>query len=180
MYTEGIKAHQKDKERDFLMKKMYNILFPIFLLFLYPMTWIGILPINFIIDLLVFDISMRHLKIENRKKLLFPAMWKIWSFGFLSDLIGCTVLVVFVQIATFIPSLYDVVSGIAWNPYSNIVSFLLTVLSILTAGYLIYIFNKKYALKKTGMDEIQKHRTALYLAVFTSPYVLLIPTMWLY
>lgn len=162
------------------MKKMYNVLFPIFLLFLYPMTWIGILPVNFIIDLLVFDISMRHLKIENRKKLLFPAMWKIWGFGFLSDLIGCTVLVVFVRIGTFIPSFNDVINGIAWNPYSNIVSFLLTVLSVLTAGYLIYIFNKKYALKKTGMDEMQKQRTALYLAVFTSPYVLLIPTMWLY
>jgi len=162
------------------MKKMYNVIFPVFFLFLFPVSWIAILPINFLIDFLVFDVSMRHLKIADRKHLFFPAAWKIWGFGFLSDLIGCAVLFVLYLIGTSIPIFYDVIRGIAWNPYSNVVSLLLTVISIFTAGCLIYFFNKKYSLKKTEMNEIQKQQIALYLAIFTSPYVLLIPTMWLY
>lgn len=162
------------------MKKMYNVIFPIFFLFLFPMSWLIILPANFLIDLLVFYLSMRHQKIENRKELLFPAVWKVWGFGFLSDIIGCLVLLVFYLISSYLPVFNSITQGIVWNPYGNFIAFLLTAGSVVLAGYLIYLFNKKYSFRKTMMSEREKHVTALYLAVFTAPYVLLIPTMWLY
>jgi hypothetical protein len=143
-------------------------------------SWLIILPANFLIDLLVYYFSLRHLQIENRKEFLFPTVWKIWGFGFLSDLLGCLLLLGIYLLSSLTPSLDAMNQGLVWNPFMNVFSFLLTAGSVLAAGYLIYFFNHKYSFNKIGMNEMQKHKTSIYLAVFTAPYVLLIPTMLFY
>lgn len=47
--------------------KLYNMAFPIWLLWLIPITWFIILPVNFFIDLLVVVLTMKYLKIKNIK-----------------------------------------------------------------------------------------------------------------
>ena len=42
--------------------KLYNVIFPIWMLILIPPLWLVVLPGNFLIDLLVLYISMRILK----------------------------------------------------------------------------------------------------------------------
>ena len=68
--------------------KLYNVIFPIWMLILIPPLWLVALPGNFIIDLLVLYISMRILKIENRKLNIKKAIWKSWIIGFAADFVG--------------------------------------------------------------------------------------------
>ena len=56
--------------------KLYNVLFPLWMLMLFPITWLIILPGNFIIDSIVLIICMFALKFENKKQ-----MYKSCTFG---------------------------------------------------------------------------------------------------
>ena len=67
---------------------LYNMIFPLWLLWIIPSTWIVILPANFLIDLAVLLITMHCLKISGRKEIIKRSVWKIWVFGFISDFIG--------------------------------------------------------------------------------------------
>ena len=49
--------------------KLYNVILPIWLLVIFPFTWIIILPLNFLIDTLVLKLTMKCLKIEKRKEI---------------------------------------------------------------------------------------------------------------
>ena len=68
--------------------KLYNVIFPIWMLWIFPLTWLVILPANFVIDLLAVAITMKVLKIEHIWATAKPVILKVWLFGFLSDLIG--------------------------------------------------------------------------------------------
>ena len=48
--------------------KLYNVLFPFWMLLLFPQMWLIVLPGNFIIDSLVLLISMAVLKISDKKQ----------------------------------------------------------------------------------------------------------------
>ena len=53
------------------MKKkvtLYNLVFPVWLLWIVPLTWIVVLPVNFFIDLLVVVVTMKYLKISDMKQ----------------------------------------------------------------------------------------------------------------
>ena len=47
--------------------KLYNVLFPFWILLLFPQVWLIVVPGNFIIDSLVFLVSMLILKITEKK-----------------------------------------------------------------------------------------------------------------
>ena len=47
--------------------KLYNVIFPIWLLWLIPITWLVVLPANFFIDLLVVVLTMKYLKVPDIK-----------------------------------------------------------------------------------------------------------------
>ena len=61
--------------------KLYNVLFPIWMLMLIPSLWLIVLPGNFLIDSLVLLIFMHCVKLEQRKvfykKHIF-ACWEVW------------------------------------------------------------------------------------------------------
>lgn len=166
--------------------RLYNIIFPVWLLLIIPLTWIVVLPANFIIDLLVVFLTLKFIKAENIKFAIKKSIFKVWVFGFISDIIG--VLPLFV--IQFIP--FDIETGfgkwwyeyilnpINMNPFSSLPAFVIVLLCVLLAGYFIYLFNRKVCLKKTELDDGQKHRLALSLAIFTAPYVLFLPTSWIY
>ena len=157
------------------MKKFYNVMFPLFFLAFFPITWLYILPANFVIDSLVVFLGMKHLKLDNKKEVYKKSILKVWLIGFLSDMLGCLVLLpsIFIKNDSF-------KEAMIWNLYKSPISVLLYCLAIFLAGLAIYYLNKKISFKKTELNIPQIHKLSLYLAVFTAPYVLLIPTCLLY
>ena len=68
--------------------RLYNVLFPFWMLLLFPQAWLVVLPGNFIIDSLVFLIGMLILKIGEKKQWYKKYIGEIYAFGMLSDIIG--------------------------------------------------------------------------------------------
>lgn len=166
--------------------KLYNVIFPIWILWLIPITWLVVLPANFLIDLLVLVITLRCLKVENRKRIVKSSIWKVWLLGFLADFIG-TAFMFLAGLIRFAPNspIYEwwysnIVMGVNYDPFHSVYSFLWTTVCIIITGFCIYWFNYKISFKKTDLPKSQKKRLALSLAVVTVPYLFYLPTRLFY
>lgn len=162
--------------------KLYNVIFPIWVLWIVPVTWIIVLPANFVIDLLVVVLTMKYLKIDDRKQRAKSVILRVWIMGFVADFIG-TIAMIF---SGFGPDLNgwwykNIEYPINYNnPFDNIFSFLWVTVCVIISAFFIYLFNHKWCLKKAGLDDIQRKKVALSLAVFTAPYLFYLPTIWFY
>lgn len=141
--------------------KLYNVLFPFWMLLLFPQMWLVILPGNFIIDSLVLIISMFALKIADKKQWYKKHILKIFLFGMLSDIIGSAYMLLFV-----------VLGGEIGNEFYT------TIPAVVISAALIFIFNYFVTFKKK--EAFFRLRLSLIFAVVTAPYTFLIPTTWLY
>lgn len=165
--------------------KLYNVIFPIWILWLFPMTWFIVLPLNFVIDTTVVLITLKVLKISSNgiyKKIIL----KVWGFGFLSDFIG--------TVFMFIPNLIkldynsplgkwwyeNLTNAISYNPLDSIFAFLWVTVAVIITSFFIYFFNYKVSLRKIEIEDRLKKRIALSIAIFTGPYLFYIPTKWIY
>ena len=163
----------------------YNIFFPIWFLLIFPLMWIVVLPVNFLVDTLVLLITFKAMKLSGIKQLYWRSIWMVWGFGFLADLVGAALLFPPNLADIFIPSIstwvYDnLVAPLAFNPYTNPFAIVYMLIAIAISGVGIYFFNLKISLRALEITSAEKKHIALMLALFTAPYVLAIPTQWLY
>ena len=143
--------------------KLYNVLFPFWMLLLFPQLWLIVLPGNFIVDSLVLIISMFSLKISCKKQYYKQNILKIYAFGMLSDIIGSAfmlVLMIFFEVGRMGDELY------------------LTLPALIISATLIFTFNYFITFKKT--EKALKLKLSIIFAVFTAPYTFLVPSAWLY
>lgn len=143
--------------------KLYNVLFPFWMLLLIPYLWALVLPGNFIIDSLVFALSMLLLRLENKKQWYKKCILKIFGFGMLSDIIGSAymlVLMLVFKIGNMGDELY------------------LTVPALIISAVMIFVFD--YFISFRQMDKKRRLILSLIFAIVTAPYTFLIPSSWLY
>lgn len=143
--------------------KLYNVLFPFWILLLFPQLWLIVLPGNFIIDSVVLIASMVCLKIENKRNLYKQNILKIFGFGILSDIIGSAYMLIMMiplQIGRMGDELY------------------LTVPALIISAVCIFAFNYFVTFKK--WDKHIRVKLAIIFAVVTAPYTFLVPSAWLY
>lgn len=166
--------------------QLNNMIFPIWLLWLIPITWIIVLPANFLIDLFVIIITLKVMKVEKIKQRAKAIILRVWIFGFIADFIG-TVGMFLANIINFNNQTEltrwwneNIANAISYDPFKNIYSILWVSLCIIISGLFIYLFNYKFCLKKADLDERSKRKLALSLAIFTAPYLFLLPTNWFY
>lgn len=168
--------------------KLYNVFFPVWLLILIPFTWVIAIPVNFIVDSLVIFISLKFLKIEEAFQKYKKVIFKVFIFGFLSDFIGS----VFLLLVTYLGTIggessafikwfeKNIVSYMMSNPIANIYAFTIVALAVLLAGICIYFFNLKISFKNLDIDEKDKRKMALIMAIFTAPYLFFLPVSLIY
>ncbi|MGL4336685.1 MAG: hypothetical protein ACRCST_07305 [Turicibacter sp.] len=166
--------------------KIYNLIFPIWLLWLFPMTWLIVFPANFIIDLLVIFITLYLLKIKDIKKQAMAVIFKVWVFGFIADFIG-TLAMLF---STFISFDYETELGqwwyknisnaISYQPFESIYSTLWVTACVIITACFIYWFNYSICFKSSDLTDQQKKIVSLCLAIFTAPYLFYLPTAWFF
>lgn len=160
-------------------EKLYNIIFPFWILWMIPIAWLIIIPSNFIVDSLLLILFMRILKIDNIVGKYRKSIMKVWLLGFLADIIGCIPLM-FMGFSEFGEDTYlleNLRKGIMLKPLSNIYSIIFTAVCVIISGILIYIFNYKIALKKVEFNDSQKKKIALLMAIFTAPYLFFMPAI---
>lgn len=144
--------------------RLYNVLFPLWMLMLFPQMWAIVLPGNFIIDSLVLVAAMFALKIADKRSFYKRHILKIFAFGLISDLVGAAyILLLWIwapQIITWGDELY------------------LTLPALVISAVCIFIFGYFATFKKSVRAE--KLRLSLIFAIVTAPYTFLVPSSWLY
>ncbi len=162
-------------------KKIYNVIFPIFMLMLFPLAWIITLPANFIIDSLIIFIGLKVIKSNQIKSTYLKVILKVWILGFLADLIGSGILLIPLML-NFNPGYWwgTFIEAISMNPFGNIFAFMYVAICIIIVGIIIYYLNFYVSFSNTDLSEKEKHKMAFLLAICTAPYLFLLPTYLIY
>ena len=143
--------------------KLYNLLFPFWMILLFPQIWLVVLPGNFIIDSIVLIISMILLKIADKKQWYKRHIIKIYLFGMISDIIGAGYMLLLMTV-------FDV-GSMGDELY-------LTAPALVISSVLIFILNYFITFKKS--DKLLRLKLSIIFALVTAPYTFLIPSSWLY
>lgn len=167
-------------------EKLYNVLFPLWFLLLVPISWLIVIPANFVIDLLALLLAMKLLRMPDIWKNLKSAVLKSWLAGFAADLVGGGAMFLSVLAGEFLPGpvrswvYHNITEAVMVNPFSSVGGFLWTAVCVALAGGIIYLLNLKFCLKKTTLSLAQKRKLALAMALVTAPYLFFLPTTLLY
>ena len=141
--------------------RLYNVLFPLWFLMIFPVMWLIVLPGNFLIDSLVLIISLRVLKIGERKSWYKRHILPIFGFGLLADVIGAAFLFLMLVLEVY---------NFDNEPW-------LTIPAMLLSAGLIFVFNYFVTFRKA--EKPIRLRLALTFAIVTAPYTFLVPSSWL-
>lgn len=151
--------------------KLYNMIFPMWSLYFFGLFflpfWLILLPANFIVDTVVLLLMFYWVRVEEKKPLYWKTIWKSWGFGFLADFVASGILIGISDLEAFSFNVYTMNPG----------SVLFTTVGVALAGVLIYFFHRKFIWKKIDMEEEQKKKIALGMAVLTAPYLMYLPPM---
>ena len=149
--------------------RLYNILFPLWGVYLMPIWWAIILPANFIMDSLIFIVALVIFGIPGKKEKYKKCILRIWGYGFLSDIIGAAFL--FVLLAFNYIDMKN-----AFNPLGNPTAFAFTSVGVILAGICIYYFNYNKVLILLDLEDNKRKRIAMIIAVLTTPYTMYLPS----
>ena len=163
--------------------KLYNLLFPMWLLWAMPPFIIACGVGNLLIDAAVLLITEKCLKVKQSFKKNASSIFKAWGLGFVADFVGAGFLFAISSILYALGTSFEGLAylndnvrlSVDYDPFANVFALLLTILAIAISGVCIYFFNKKISLKKIDMTERQKRIVSLIMALVTSPYLFLIP-----
>lgn len=160
--------------------KLYNLIFPIWILIFFPPVIFITLGGNFIIDSIVLVICYYVFKLNNsginlktfyKKSILF-----VWIYGFLADFIGALLLFTTQGIGFS----YELSAAILYDPFSNPFAVMIIVISMMVSGFFVFLFNVKFSFKNQIIDKKLKFKVALTIAIITIPWTFLLPTKWFY
>lgn len=166
--------------------RLYNVIFPVWLLWLIPVTWIVVLPANFVVDLLVVLLTMKALKITELRRRARAVIVRVWLLGFAADFAGTALMflsnIIDLDYGTPLGRWWyeNITNAVAYSPFDSVFSVLWITVCVALTGVLIYWLNLKVSLKKLDLPDAQKKKVALSLAVFTAPYLFYLPTSWFF
>lgn len=164
--------------------KLYNVIFPIWLLLFFPPVIFITLAGNFIIDSLVVIICFFMFKLTNvhtdLKTFYKKSILKVWLFGFLADIVGAALMFVVAILGDSFGIPHELASAINFNPFSNAAAVCVIAFAMIVSGVLIFILNYGITFKQQIEDKHLRFKVALATAIITIPWSFLLPTKWFY
>lgn len=159
--------------------RLYNVLFPVWILYFFPQLWVIVVPGNLVIDCLVLLLTLLALHHRDKKGVMKTLWWRFWLLGFAADFIGTLWLTGIWLLASLtqqtLPWFSEIFSGAYLNPFRSLPGFMLIFSGVALAGVCIYFFDK-LAMRRCGLlTGREKHVVALTMAIVTAPWTFLIP-----
>lgn len=156
--------------------RLYNVLLPIWLLFLLPTVWLVVLPGNLIIDCAVVFLTLLALKHTQKKAVLRHAWWRVWLLGFGADFVGVAFLLPTMFLLDFLPEPWRfLLEPVMYNPFKSWLAFVVTLFAVAVSGVCIYFFDRRALRSCPALNDRQRHVVALTLAIVTAPWTFFIP-----
>ena len=156
--------------------RLYNILLPIWLLWIFPQVWLVILPGNLLIDCAVLLLALAALRIPAKRPVLRRVWWRLWLNGFLADGAG---------VAWMVLGMFSAASGEGWwaenltpitgSPFRSPLALAWTLIGVAVAGVCIWFLDRRALRRCPELDGRQRHIATLALAVVTAPWLFLVP-----
>ena len=163
--------------------RIYNVLLPIWLLFLFPQVLVFVIPGNLVIDCAVLFFALLALKHTQKKAVVKKLWWKFWLLGFAADAVGVAWMLLGWQVTAWASHLMgtvgwleDIGMALTVNPFRHPMALLWTLGGVALAGVCIYFFDRRAMGSCELLDGRQQHVIALTMAVVTAPWLFLIPT----
>lgn len=162
--------------------RIYNVIFPIWILILFPQLLVFVIPGNLIVDCAVLWFALLALKHPRKGAVVKKLWWRFWLLGFAADAIG--VVWMFLgwltagwasQLLGTVGWLEDVVMALTVNCFRHPLAFLWTLAGVALAGVWIYFFDKRAMGSCELLDDRQRHVVALVMAIVTAPWLFFIP-----
>lgn len=164
--------------------KLYNVLFPLFSIYLIPPIALLILISNFIVDSLVIILCFYLFKLKNYdyslKQIYEKSIILVWVFGFISDFIGDILVLVFAQGGFSFNLPYEISAALNTNVFDNPFAFIIVFIIMLIVGFLIFILNYFITFRKLIEEKNLRLKVALSIGIITIPWAFLIPSEILY
>lgn len=161
--------------------RLYNLILPVWLIWLFPQLLIFVAPANLLVDVLVLILTLAALK-HQEKRAVVKALWgKFWIRGFLADFIGVLLLLPGGFLSSFLPNVSwasDVDSAIMYNPFLHPLAFLWVLAGVALAGVCIYFFDQRAMRECALLTPREKHVIALTMAIATAPWLFFLPIYW--
>lgn len=155
--------------------RLYNVLLPIWLLWVVPKVWIVILPGNLIIDCAVLLLALAALKHQGKWAVVKQLWWKFWILGFVADAVGVAWLFLGWALSVPLGKVWeDTVVHIIHNAFDNPWAFLWMLAGVALAGLCIYILDWLAMRRCTLLTQREKQRIALAMAIVTAPWTFFI------
>lgn len=164
------------------------MLYPLWFYLSMPANWIFLAMTQFIIVSLVLFAGLKYIGYDD-----VPSVWKksiLWNalYGFCSYLITCGIFFATQFLLIAFPEetaagdwlATKLIDPLNSNPFSSIVCILFVIIVFLITGALVYVANKKLAFRKAPLNDEQKHKVSLCLAIFAAPYLTIFPSYLLY
>lgn len=154
-----------------MKNKMYSLVLPIWILLIAsPTIWLTILPVNFFVYTLVLIIACNVFKLKNITKIYRKSILKMLIYGIIADLVGGSILLCATKIN---PD--GAFSNVASAPFGSWITTVYIAICIGISAVLAYFFNYKMTFKSLNVSESKKKKIALFIAVFTAPYLFFYP-----
>ena len=158
--------------------RLYNVIFPLWLLIMFPVPALATLLCvlgNGLIDGLVLYFGAKRQGVQMGKKRFIFTWLKVFVTGWTMDFLVALALVL---ISIVLP--YELASAIQFDAFSHWGAFVIVTCATALTGCLIYLVNLKLSFRKLDASIKQKKKMALYMAVWTAPYLFYLPTIWFY
>ena len=155
--------------------KLLGDIISIWFFWIIPLCWPIIILGNTAFYSIVMYIFMLCLKIDNPLKKLRKIIIRVTFFGFLCDLIVAGFLLLIIlqvdNIINYKSVFYHWLKALWENPFNNVYALLTILVTILLSRVLNYKLNKRYTFSKLDIEEENKKKLALAIAIFTAPYI---------
>lgn len=163
--------------------RVYDVIFPVWLMLLFPPVIFITLMGNFLVDSLVLVICYYAFRLApttggGLKSFYLGNVFLVWGFGLAADLVGAALMFVIVTNGDLLGFSAKVVGEVAVNPFASPAAAALAVFAMLVSGAAIFVLNDLVTFRRRIPDRRQRITTALLLAVVTMPWTFLLPTQW--
>lgn len=156
--------------------RLYNVIFPIWLLFLFPAVWLVVVPANLLIDCAVVLLALIALRHTQKKAVLKQVWWGVWIMGFASDFVGALFLLPSMFLLGYLPEPWDSwLEPVMYNPFKSWLAFAVTLIAVALSGVCIYFLNQRGMRSCAELTDRERHVVSLTLAIVTAPWTFFIP-----
>jgi len=151
--------------------RLYNIILPLWLLMLFPQMLPLTLPANLLVDAAVLFIALCLLKNQRKGAVFKKLWWRIWLLGFAADLIGVAWMILGLLLEAWLSGAGE----LAGSAFASVFTFLWTLSAVAIAGTCIWLFDRRAMRSCQLLEEREKRRIALALAILTAPWLFFLP-----